>query len=435
MQADVIFSWFSSSKRLTDAVSKFQRPTVLIEVPAGFILGPDLGPDGKPKQHSRNYDAEIKAHGASPLRAICKDHGIEPQRVCLIGFSQGCQGVRAALRGGEGNKVDSVIAVDGTHSTYSKRPTPSDPGAIFPVDVIPYLSFARLAITEGRLCVVTTSSIEPGGNVVSTTNIANWLWRQASGGDVDHEDRPAPDGVLFHVEDPPAKVKYQCQKEITYVEGVSYRYRNKGGLSIINYADMDPTGCADHIYQALYVLPMLVERYLAPRWNATPPSGGVCLVAGVGVSDVGWSDPVPPAEIRDDGSCPDGYYLGQGNCPPKKPCPDGQHLVVDEETYPSRPNGVCVQNQSPLGPSCSHPEILGSAESAGDALSLPDLGEESAIPFAGNDAGPPGTPGRFPRDRPVESSNLVPAALTGIVATLLVLAAVRHKVASPRSVR
>ena len=68
-------------------------------------------------------------------------------------------------------------------------------------------------------------------------------------------------------------------KPITYVQAVNYRYRNVGGLSINNYANLDPTGCADHIYQARHVLPLTVATFLADRWNAQPPTEGVCLTA------------------------------------------------------------------------------------------------------------------------------------------------------------
>lgn len=282
-QADVVISWFSESPELSATKAFFKRPTVFLNMPAGFVPVVDaqgkavLGADGKPLHKGRDYDADIKAYDPKkPLRAAIAKFfpGLDPLRVCLIGFSQGCQGVRAALRWGESARVDAVIPVDGIHAGY----TNPEKTALRPADVTPFVAFGAAARTEGRLMVITTSSIVPG-NFASTTQTANFIWRAVTGQDADIVEHDLPPGFWAHEENPPVTIQFQCVKPITYVQAVNYRYRNVGGLSINNYANLDPTGCADHIYQARHVLPLTVATFLADRWNAQPPTEGVCLTA------------------------------------------------------------------------------------------------------------------------------------------------------------
>lgn len=429
-KADVIFTWFASSPALTAAVAKFQRPTQLIEMPAGFVLGPDLDANGKPKQHARDYNADIKSYGASPLRAIAQAHGIDPLRVCLIGFSQGCQGVRAALTYAEGGKVDSVIACDGIHTQFDPKISPAKSGLVTS-PLVPYAIFARKAMNEGRLFVISTSSIVPG-DFVSTTVTSDWIWRQATGDDADRADRPAPEPVWAALETPPVTIKFQCVKPITYTFGQTYRYRNFGGFVILNYANLDGTGCADHIYQAQHVLPLLVSTFLKARWDAQPPTEGICLIGSAptyGLATAMWSDPLPSIAPRADGTCDAGYALAaDGTCAPASPCPDGTVLFADATLYPSRPGGVCaVKRDSVTGqPICTHPHVLGDTPTADDDLDIPDdlEGLSPYVPGAPGDTGSPATLTRK-ADAPVTSSR-APLVLLGLAAGV-VLAVVRHR--------
>lgn len=281
--ADVVLTWFADSPKLSVvAKSAFTRPTVFLAMPAGFVPEldaggqPVIGADGKPKMKGRDYDGQITAYGPKALRAIIAKYapGLEPLRVCLVGFSQGCQGVRAALRHGESARVDAVLAIDGIHAGYPK----GDKTKLVAPDVTPYVAYGAAAREDGRLFVISTSSIVPGG-FASTTQTANFLWRAVTGQDADIQEHDLPPGFWAHEEVPPVAIKFQCIKEQIYTQALSYRYRNVGGFVINNYVNQDPTGCADHIYQAHHVLPLIAHDFLAARWNAQPPTEGVCLTA------------------------------------------------------------------------------------------------------------------------------------------------------------
>lgn len=270
MKADVVFTWFCESPELSATKALFQHPTVWIPMPAGFVTDPKTK---KPK--ARDYDADLRALGPSPLRAKIHqfDPTIEPQRVALLGFSQGCQGPRSVLHLDGGANVDAVLAIDGIHTGYGPNKSLQTP------QLAPWASYAKLARAGGHLLFVSTSSIVPG-KFASTTETANWLWQSATGTDQDIQDEPLPPGFWNHEWQPPVTIKYQCVRPVTYHWSITYRYRRAGDFVVVNYGDLDPTGCADHIFQARQALPLTVANFLAPRWNATPPTP--LGVAGIG---------------------------------------------------------------------------------------------------------------------------------------------------------
>jgi len=434
-EADVIVTWFAlpppgspGRARFDQALATFKRPVVILDMPSGKGL------------NGQTYSESVRSFSAkTPIReAIRRAFGADfkPLRVAVCGFSEGCGGVRAAIQHGEGPHFDAAIAMDGIHTDFTpegdfKR------GRIDPGPLAAWVVFARAAVADKRLCIISTSSVVPerckipkgsppgskcgkgevGTTVryVSTTETANWIWRQVSGGDADINEKPLPLSIFAHEEKPPVKIKYQCPTEITYVQGVTYRYRNLGGLSIFNYANMDKpgNGCADHIYQDYYVFPLLLKEMLAPRWNEQPPTQGICLLAGLEADEqeaagLGWLGlgdaydeglgdppngvpPAPPLPMPDTGLCPAGTHAsqvpqGDGSttimCSPDQPCPEG--MSYDPVSNLCQP----LVGQTPHPP-CAHPFVLPDDPEIVKRFEMPDFGDSSPLPGSPEDGGPP----------------------------------------------
>jgi hypothetical protein len=203
------------------------------------------------------------------LRAFAKE--TVPQRVAALGFSESCAGVLALLRSSDGGRFDAAIAVDGIHTAPAKEPNAAA--------LVPWVSFATLAAAAERLCVITHSSIKPP--YASTTATARYIWQHATGSD-ETIDFPAVRGIeaastTIRVGSPPAARPYT----VDYPRPAQQPPRRLNGLVVLGYDNVDPQGYADHIYQARVVLPIVVARFLAARWNAIDPRdpSTVCFIA------------------------------------------------------------------------------------------------------------------------------------------------------------
>lgn len=256
-EADVVLSW--SFAPVPQAVrGAFQRPTRFVELPT---------PTG------RKYGDQLRALSLpTPVRGILRRYApdVTPLRVAALGFSESCSGVLGLLRSGDGGRIDAAIAVDGIHTAPAKEPNPAA--------LAPWVSLARLAVENLRLCVITHSSIEPP--YASTTATADYIWSQAVG---DHEEQvPAVTGIeaaptSVRVGSPPARRPYTVE----YPRPAQQFPLRVNGLVVLGYDNVDPAGYADHIYQARTVLPIVLARFLATRWNAIDPRdpAAVCFVA------------------------------------------------------------------------------------------------------------------------------------------------------------
>lgn len=440
-EADVIVTWFAlpppgspGRTRFDQALATFKRPVVVLDMPSRKGL------------KGQTYVESVRSFSAkTPIReAIRRAFGADfrPLRVAVCGFSEGCGGVRAAIQHGEGPHFDAAIAMDGIHTDFSPEGD-FRRGRIDPGPLAAWVVFARAAVADKRLCVISTSSVVPerckipkgsppgskcgkgevGTTVryVSTTETANWIWRQASGGDADISEKPLPLAIFAHEENPPVKIKYQCPTEITYVQGVTYRYRNLGGLTIFNYANMDKpgNGCADHIYQDYFVFPLLLKEMLAPRWNEQPPTQGICLLAGLEADEqeiMGLGDPplapLPPFPMPSDGICPAGSHAGQAPqadgstlmmCSPDQPCPEG--MDYDPESNLCQP----LAGRTPHPP-CAHPFVLPDDPAVVRRFEMPDFGDSSPLPGSPEDAGPPAPKPAAAPPAPGEADEVSPPA-------------------------
>lgn len=261
MTTDVVISWYATNQGVRDALALLTNPVKLIEMPAGTdAMGKKI-----------NYKEQIAALGQRPIHAILQKFmpGVEPGRVCLLGFSEGCQGVREALGSPDGGRVDAAFAIDGIHTQWADQKK-----RLMDIALLrPWRAFASLAVADGRLCVISTSDVKP--DYVDTTTTSTWIWNEATGTTDATWDEDLPYFLMGPVEPPyknPAGTfgNGVSWKETTYTQYPLRLYRKRNGLLVVNYSDLDPTGVGDHRFQAARVSPMLLRGYLLPRWNDQP---------------------------------------------------------------------------------------------------------------------------------------------------------------------
>lgn len=237
---DIVIAW--SFAPVPDAVkATFRRPTRFIAIPT---------PSG------RKYKDQMLSFGQTPVRGILQRYapGVEPLRVATLGFSESCSGARALLASGDGNRIDAAIAIDGIHAAYTADKQPYEP------HIRPWVALGQKAYENEALCVITHSSIKPP-TFASTTETADAIWTALTG--------------------TPGAAVYPSMPDLSYgshsVSGISYPSpdlqppKRLNGLFILGFNNRDPNGTADHIYQAKYVLPVMVGQLLAPRWNDIDP--------------------------------------------------------------------------------------------------------------------------------------------------------------------
>lgn len=281
-EKDVVISWFSDASIAKDV---FVRPTHFIQMPT-----PQPSPDNQEYDHQLEQLAAATGTWNKPLLGLLKRYapGIRPQRVALVGFSQGCRGPRAMLKTKDARRIDSVIACDGIHAQFA----PGSKTRIDPSYLSAWTAFARMASDGARLCGISTSAIVPPYPTVSTTATSDWIWREATGLQTAEVQSPVPEIMLSQRFDPP--VVYQAGQsgqlawpETSYDAAPIQQVRNQGGLWILNYNDLDPTGHNDHLLQAHHILPMMLTTLLAERWNRIAPSEGICVLSGADDVELG----------------------------------------------------------------------------------------------------------------------------------------------------
>jgi len=277
MEADVFIYWGHSG--FPESVRKqFTRPTE-------FILMPT-----PPSVKGQNkYTAQLYSYGwPHPIRNIVSraKPGLTPLRVGLLGFSESCQGVRAFLSSADAAYIDTVVAIDGIHTTFNGTPN-KDRDNWSLSGIAPWIEYARIAASlsidpgEGlplgrRHCIITHSSIKPP--FVSTTETASAIL-SALFGDLAPSD-PVPDGIIDVVHNPPIQLhgnSINGYSVTQYVVSPNRYFAHQNGLYVFGYNNIDPTGINDHIYQAQVVLPNVLEKIVVPNWNSVDPKSGLCM--------------------------------------------------------------------------------------------------------------------------------------------------------------
>lgn len=264
-KADVVISWYWENAETQAVREKFKRPTRFISMPAG---------------PGTEYSKQLLNYGKTALQNLIKTKlpGVDPQRVAIMGFSEGCQGTREALKCGDAGRLDSVFAIDGIHTQWIKARSTFETGLL-----LPWRAIAKKAVEGGPLVVISTSDVQP--TYVDTTTTSNWIWNQATGTNDIFYDKEIPDWLMGPVEPPyvnppgsfgPGQASW---KETIYSYYPLRVFRKSNGLWIVNYYNLDATGVGDHIFQAKRVSPLLYANVLADRWNTQEPEEGV-LISG-----------------------------------------------------------------------------------------------------------------------------------------------------------
>lgn len=263
--ADVVISWYSTNASTQAARASFQRPTRFLDMPAGSGTT-------NPRAYIDQIGAKWPLFIQTTLREKMPD--VQPLRVALMGFSEGCQGVREALKCGDGPRVDAVIACDGIHSQWIDQKK----GTFDSAYLLAWRAMALAAVADGRMLCITTSAVVPP--MVSTTITSDWIWQQAAGSD-EGDDQGAMPPVFSGPVDPPYVspagsfgAGQQSWQQTTYTTWPIRRYRKKNGLYVLNFDDLDPTGVGDHRFQGERVLPLVMTLNLAERWNRMEPVEG-----------------------------------------------------------------------------------------------------------------------------------------------------------------
>jgi hypothetical protein len=164
--------------------------------------------------------------------------------------------------------------VDGLHVGYVNKKV-SEAG------MTTWFNFAKLAVVNERLMVVTHSSIVPPG-YASTTETAEYLWSRLAGAGQEGAMPPVPTlnmpTTTIHVAGGPATGP---TRDVAYPVPSARPQRRFGGLVVLGFNNVDGPGTADHIYQAKIVMPAVLTGLLAARWNAVDPAepGQACYVA------------------------------------------------------------------------------------------------------------------------------------------------------------
>ncbi len=261
-EADLVIAWYHGA--IPDSVKPaFTRPTKFINLPNPDNWGQTLA--------GFNY--------SSPAASIAAKYapGTTILRVAYLGFSASCQGLAQVLSSGDGGKVDALLAIDGLHVGYLNKQKSQGPN---PAGMAPWFQFAVRAGLNDRLFVDTHSSVVPSG-YASTTETADYLWDRLTNASPAATDPPVPDlGIpptSVHVGVPPATAPYS----VYYPSPQWQPHKRRGGLVILGCDDLDSAGYADHIYQGKYVLPLVLTKFLAARWNAMDPHDlGASLYTG-----------------------------------------------------------------------------------------------------------------------------------------------------------
>lgn len=198
-----------------------------------------------------------------PVRTIIGKYapGVQPLRVACLGFSASGQGV-SALLAADGGHLDAAIVIDGMHTG---KP-------VTEAAMTPWILYGKRAVVDDALMVVTHSSVVPPG-YASTTMTADFLWKYLTGSDEAFVNPPLPPlsipSTSVHVSGGPATGK---DRTVQYPAPAWQPFKRAGGLVILGCDNLDGPGTADHIYQAKYVLPLVLTELLAPRWNAIDPT-------------------------------------------------------------------------------------------------------------------------------------------------------------------
>jgi hypothetical protein len=273
-RADVIICWYHGEVR-PEWLRWFSRPTRILALPNPARWGDDV--------RSMNWP--------HPLRKLVDSSAFKWNRVAIVGFSASCQGVRAFLDSADFGYVDTVACIDGITAQTGST------GIVRGAFLGPYVAFGQLAafgpppgssMPMGTKQIVITNSQadgSPGYDPTSLTTKEIFL-KATEGVPYAAQDLPAAvfdDPARHPWTNPGGTIQWPSGGATTYPTTVYLRPEmdwsaRVGGMSALSYRKRDPTSIGDHRYQAAVVLPMVIEHFIARRWNSLEPRPGVCTV-------------------------------------------------------------------------------------------------------------------------------------------------------------
>lgn len=226
----------------------------------------------------------------------------DSMRICLVGFSEGCQAIKALLSVAKGSLgmdalyIDSVLAIDGIHTERPQYKGDDGKDRFCPpicqtTDMGGCVAFANLAAWTSspgdqptRLMVVTNSSTAPPRCCYSTQWTSDYIFRNTIAGISANTAPRLPDGVWNMPHQPPLVLpKWTADwgggPPTTYTQTHNKSYAGTGNLWILGYNNIDTAGSGhnDHVYQSKVIMPLMLEKFLAPRWNSMRPEDAVLI--------------------------------------------------------------------------------------------------------------------------------------------------------------
>lgn len=305
---DLVISFFAGSSLTLEMFKGLNRPYVFFQ--------PNIG--------GRQYAQYLQSVGYKVEniwnQARAKDMTLG--RVALLGFSEGCTGVRETLKCSDASGIDTVIPCDGIHAMYTDPKQKTFPLAY----VEPYVEFAKLAMSERpsvdpnvkMLCIPHSSVVPSYASTTETAATINMLLGLGAGSltpgwpatlgergiETDHCDnwclaamkRLELESVLWPGALPldakvgggvvtpmgwstvrPSDAATNFMKPETFTwkgfgdgwtdKTFANNYMEFGWRYPTKLGTRDPTGNRDHVFLGNMVLPYLVQKLLVARWN------------------------------------------------------------------------------------------------------------------------------------------------------------------------
>ena len=318
-KADIIISWYIDISKKKNLLSQFIRDTFVISMPT-----PPKLPEGDNRDP---YDVYITSIGPHPIRRILANYasGIKPYRIGLMGFSEGCQGVKAILRSRDAGFIDTAIAIDGIASGFTGHTPNKNRDNVAISGIAPWIEFCKLASTLNpdpgnnlpigrRTAIITHSSIIPP-NFASTTATAKAILDTLFGSG-NWPNEPPPSGISDVVYQPPIVLNgndINHHRKTTYNNSPTKYTSCKNHLYVFGFNNLDPTGINDHIYQANVVSLQVLSNILIPNWNSVDPGAATCYptsaptrsISGFNTSYPSYLGVIPGCDPNDATNVPD----------------------------------------------------------------------------------------------------------------------------------
>jgi hypothetical protein len=307
MTTDVIISWFGAVPAATLAL--FTRKPRVIPMPL-----PHDDSDPKGQHYGDQFQLAPSAEHPwviggwpHPLAAILRRYGVtDPGRICVFGFSQGCQGVLQMLKSQDAGYIEHAMMFDGLHCSWYPGTGPNEGRSNIASTCLGVAVAAAVNAAKGPIAIgtnppgqhyftLTHSSIIPP-TFPSTTDTAREVMARVWD---DPPDVVLPPGTIGATFNPP-----WIAKGVSYVQDTIRYTAGQNGLTILGYNNIDPTGVADHIYQGNVVLKTMLDKLLVPRWNGVDTSLPTCSVASgsgqAGDAGAAACNPVAPVVVPGD---------------------------------------------------------------------------------------------------------------------------------------